>query len=76
MPHRLRHGPTVYNGHLRGPVTLTFGSGAATLCFYDLGLSRPGIPVICYLFITVLCLQFRCGFCPGNVLGVVNLLAV
>ena len=22
MPH-LRHGPTVYNGHLRGPVTLT-----------------------------------------------------
>ena len=57
-------------------MTLTFGSGAATLCFYDLGLSRPGIPVICYLFITVLCLQFRCGFCPGNVLGVVNLLAV
>ena len=23
VPHRLRHGPTVYNGHLRGPVTLT-----------------------------------------------------
>ena len=23
MPHPLRHGPTVYNGHLRGPVTLT-----------------------------------------------------
>ena len=22
MPHVLRHGPTVYNGHLRGPVTL------------------------------------------------------
>ena len=23
FPHPLRHGPTVYNGHLRGPVTLT-----------------------------------------------------
>ena len=23
MPHPLRHGPTVYNGHLRGPVTLS-----------------------------------------------------
>ena len=23
MPHLLRHGPVVYNGHLRGPVTLT-----------------------------------------------------
>ena len=23
MPHPLRHGPTVYNGHLPGPVTLT-----------------------------------------------------
>ena len=23
MPHPLRHGPTVYNGHLRGPLTLT-----------------------------------------------------
>ena len=23
MQHPLRHGPTVYNGHLRGPVTLT-----------------------------------------------------
>ena len=23
MPHLLRHGLTVYNGHLRGPVTLT-----------------------------------------------------
>ena len=39
--HLLRHGPTLYNGHLRGPVTLTpFGSGAVTTCFYDLGLSR------------------------------------
>ena len=39
MPHQLRHGPTLYNGHLRGPVTLTpvaesecFGSGAVTSC--------------------------------------------
>ena len=23
MPQLLRHGPTFYNGHLRGPVTLT-----------------------------------------------------
>ena len=23
VPHLLRDGPTVYNGHLRGPVTLT-----------------------------------------------------
>ena len=23
MPHLLRHGASVYNGHLRGPVTLT-----------------------------------------------------
>ena len=23
VPHPLRHGPTVYNGHLRGPVTIT-----------------------------------------------------
>ena len=23
VPHPLQHGPTVYNGHLRGPVTLT-----------------------------------------------------
>ena len=22
MPHLLQHGPTLYNGHLRGPVTL------------------------------------------------------
>ena len=23
VPHQLRHGPTLYDGHLRGPVTLT-----------------------------------------------------
>ena len=23
MPYPLRHGPTVYNGHLRGPLTVT-----------------------------------------------------
>ena len=39
---------SVYNGHLRGPVTLmhtycrAFGSGAVTTSFYDLGLSRLG----------------------------------
>ena len=40
MPHLLRHGASVYNGHLRGSVTLTFSSGAVTICFYDLGLLR------------------------------------
>ena len=38
---------TLYNGHLRGSVTLTccraFGIGAVTTRFKDLGLSRPGI---------------------------------
>ena len=29
-------------GHLLGTVTLTFGSGAVTTCFNDLGLSRLG----------------------------------
>ena len=49
VPHLLWHGPTVYNVHLRGPVTLTpyperlTDSGAVTTCFYDLGLSRPRI---------------------------------
>ena len=35
MPHQLRHGPTIYNGRLRGPVTLT----PVAERFYDLGLS-------------------------------------
>ena len=44
MPHPLRHGPTVYNGHLRGPLTLTPVAErlAITTCFHDLSLSRPG----------------------------------
>ena len=48
VPHRLRHRTFVYNGHLRGPVTLTpiaerFAySGAITACFYDLDLSLLG----------------------------------
>ena len=37
---------SIYNGHLRGPVTITYcrasGSGAVTTCFYDVGLSRLG----------------------------------
>ena len=38
VPHLLRHGPTVYNGHLRGTHTCcrAFGSGAVTTCFYEL----------------------------------------
>ena len=48
----LWHGASIYNCHLRGPVTLTpnaeflavwqFGSGAVTTCFYDLDLWRLG----------------------------------
>ena len=48
VQHLLWHGPTVYNVHLRGLMTLTpiaerFDSGGVTNCFYDLGLSRPRI---------------------------------
>ena len=47
VPHLLWHGPILYNGHLQWSVTLTpcrtFGSGALTTCFNNLGLSRPGI---------------------------------
>ena len=47
VPHLLRHGTSIYNGHVGGPVTLihyyrAFGSGAVTTCFYNLCLSRPG----------------------------------
>ena len=51
MPHLLGHGPTLYNGHLRGPVKLTPVaerltvelSLSVTTCFHDLGPLRPGI---------------------------------
>ena len=47
VPHLLGHGASVYNGHIRGLVTLTpvseLSSGAVTICFNDLCLSRPGI---------------------------------
>ena len=48
LPHLLWQGPTLYNGHLQAPVTLTpwsrvFGSGALSTCLNDLGLSWPGI---------------------------------
>ena len=46
VPHLLWHWASIYNGHLRGPVTHTycraFSSGAVTICFYDSGLSRLG----------------------------------
>ena len=48
MPHLVRYGPQ-YNGHLRGPVTLTTIAERLAVdlslpsCFYDLGLSRPGV---------------------------------
>ena len=43
MLHLLVHGASIYNGHLRGPVTLTPNAerlAAVTACFNDLGLSR------------------------------------
>ena len=30
MPHLQQQGASVYNGHLQGPITLTFGSRAVT----------------------------------------------
>ena len=42
VSHLLRQGPTVYNDHPRGLLP-GFGSGAVTICIYDLGLSRPEI---------------------------------
>ena len=47
MPHLLRHGPSVYNGHLRGAVTLTPNAERLPVelslpVFYD-RLSRTGI---------------------------------
>ena len=49
VPNLLRQRASVYNGHLRGPVTQTIiGERLAvelslrTTCFYDLGLSRLG----------------------------------
>ena len=48
VPHLLRHGAYVYNGHLWSMIRDThtycrvFSSGAATTCFYDLGLRRLG----------------------------------
>ena len=32
VPHLLWHWPTLYNGHIRGPVKLAFGCGAVTNC--------------------------------------------
>ena len=48
VPHLLGHGASVYNGHLRGPMTpeCTFcrdlGCEAVTTFFYDLALSWLG----------------------------------
>ena len=48
VPNLLRHGPTLYNGHLRAPMTLAsviehLAVEPSTTCFYDLRLSRSGI---------------------------------
>ena len=43
VPHLDKALASVYNGHLRGPVTLTpIDSGAVITCFNDLGLLRLG----------------------------------
>ena len=47
LPHLMWRGISVYNGHLRGPVTPTpfcsaFSSGAVTICFNEVFLSRSG----------------------------------
>ena len=68
--------PTLDNGHLQGPVTLTpVASGAVTTGFNNLGLSRPGIEPQSPAFeanaltlrhrLLIRCLK-RCwgGFCP------------
>ena len=41
VPHQLWYGASVYDGYLFDTPTYcrTFGSGAVTICFYDLGLS-------------------------------------
>ena len=52
VPH-LWHGPSVYNGHLRGPATShllpSFWQWSCLYLFYDLGLSRLGFehPTFC-----------------------------
>ena len=47
------HGESVYNDHIRAPMTLAairegFGSGAFTTCFNDWGLSRLGFELPTY----------------------------
>ena len=47
VPHLPWHGASIYNGHIRGPVTLTQNAEGLTVglslpVFYDLGLSRLG----------------------------------
>ena len=56
VQHLLWHGASVYNVHLRGPVTLmhtccwAFGSGASLPVFFALGMSRLGFehPTFCW----------------------------
>ena len=42
VPHLLWHRASVYNGHLWGPGTLMFSSGAVITCFNDLDLLPLG----------------------------------
>ena len=58
VPHLLWHGASVYNDHLRGPVTLTPIAELVAVelslpVFYDLGLPRLGILFECYIKINI-----------------------
>ena len=62
VPHPLRHGPTVYNGHLRGSVTLTSNAERLVVELSLPGLSRSGIePRSPACEANTLPLRHRCG---------------
>ena len=64
VPHLLWHGASIYDGHLRGPVThpycRAFGSGAVTICFYDLWLRHCRGRAKKYLSFLAICIVGEC----------------
>ena len=73
VPHILWHGTSVYDGHLRGPVTLTpiaerLAVELSLPVFYDLGLSRLGSdhPTFCLRGKRSNPLRHRCSMQYGN----------
>ena len=74
VPHLLWHGASVYNGHIRGPVTLTycraFSSGAVTSCSVCRGWDSKTQPFACGAnaltrFATAAMKQLK--FCTSNI---------